>query len=188
MRIMVESQPTLLNIRTINAKTTMHTELPKIELETENANLNMQSTLPKIQIDQSQCFSESGLKSSRELTAENASRAVQEMYASIGRIVDQGNEMTNYHNGANIVAEQAFYNAYDQFDKEFGMVTMPMSRPNITLSRGKVDTNYQPAKVISTPRLSKPEINYEAGKVDVTVKRYNSIKFSTIPSSLDLKG
>lgn len=188
MRIMMTSQPTLLDIRTINARTTMHTELPKLDLETEKANLNMQTELPKIQIDQSQCFSESGLKTCAELSAENASRSVQEMYASIGKTVEQGNALTDFHNGANMVAEQSFFNAYDQFEREFGMVTMPMSRPNITLNRGKVNTDYQPGRINATPRLSKPEINYEPGKVDISVKQYNSIKFRTEPSTLDVRG
>lgn len=181
MGFSITSKPALLGMETKNAKLTWKSELPVVELESKDVNLNMEVTLPKIRIDQSQCFSESGLKSIRELNAENAQRSVSDMYESIGRIVEQGNELTNFYSGGNVIADQGYNNAYTQFDKDYNMVTMPRSRPNITLERGKVSINPTKPEIIATPRLSKIDAEYQPGKVDIYLRQKPSINIEYEP-------
>lgn len=188
MRLVMQSQPAILGYRTNNAQTKMHTAQAKLELEIQDSKLEMTSELPKIQIDQSQCFSESGLKSSRELTAENAANALQQMQASVGRIADQGNQMANIGTGANVIAEQAYFNAYDQFATDYNMVTMPKSRPKITVIEGRINFSANRAKVVGTPRLSKPEIDYTPGKVEYSMQQYQKLTIQMAESKFSVLG
>lgn len=188
MRIVMNSTPAQIGIRTTPAKAERHTEHPKLDLETEHPRLEMQSTLPKIQIDQSQCFSEAGLKSPMELTEENASNAVQAMYESIGRIVDQGNQLTDIHLGVSAIGEQAMYNAYDQFEHEFNLDTIPKSRPKIDLIKGTLNIEYIKGQVRATPRLGKIELNYTHGDVEIYMLQKNQLNIQVEGSNFDQKG
>ncbi len=187
MRIVMQSQMAQLGIQTKNAQAKLHNEQAVVEIETTPAQLNMKTELPKIEIDQSQCFSESGLKGILELSNENSKNAVQLMYSSIGRIVEQGNQLTNFYEGGNAIADQAYYNAYDQFDKEFNMVTMPQSRPKIAVREGSVNTNYSRGTLKLSPRLTKPELDYTPGKVDIYLKQKNELRISVEGQKFDLK-
>lgn len=187
IQLRVQSQPALIGLQTTNAQMNLRNPQPSIEIETTPAQLNARNTLPKVEIDQSQCFSESGLKGILELTTENASYSLQAMYASTSRIASQGDELTQISSGANVIAEQAYYNAFDQFDRDWNMVTMPQSRPKITLKEGGVTFNPTPGKVTITPKLTQPEMDYKAGKVDVYLRQRNSIDIHFEGINLDLK-
>lgn len=188
MRMVVNAQPALIGLQTHNAQMNLKSPLPKIEIETTPGSLNAHITLPKIEIDQSQCFSESGLKGPLELIAENATNSVSAMYESVGRIAEQGDQLTIINKNANPIAEQAFYNAFDQFERDFNMVTMPKSRPKITLIEGKVTFDPTPTKVNISAKLTKPEMNYQPGKVEVYLRQKNSIDIRFEGLNLDLKG
>lgn len=186
MRIVMQSKMALLGMQTTNAQANLHNAQPVVEMETTPGELNMKVDLPKVEIDQRQCFSESGLKGVLELSSDNVKEAVQLMYASVGRIAEQGNQLTNFHEG-NAIAEQAYYNAYDQFDNEFNMVTMPMSRPQITVKEGKVNLSPTQARLKFTPKLTKPELDYKPGKVDIYLRQKNELRISVEGQNIDLK-
>lgn len=187
MRIVMQSQMALIGLKTNNAQMKQHYVQPVIEMETTTGELNMKVDLPKIEIDQQQCFSESGLKGILELSSDNVKAAVQQMYASVGRIADQGNQLSNFHEG-NAIADQAYYNAYDQFDNEFNMVTMPMSRPKITVIEGRVNMDPTRTQIKFNPKLSKPELEYTPGRVDIYLRQKNELLIRVEGQNVDLKG
>ncbi len=188
MLLVIESQSAQIGIKTQNAVVNRQTSLAKNSLKTEAPKLEIESTLPQIQIDQSQCFSESGLKNVFELTSENAAMSVQLMYQSIGRVAEQGNELTNIQNGGNTIAEQANYNAYGQFEKEFGMVTMPRSRPKISVREGTTTVNVTKGTVNNNLLEGKINSEYNPGKVNIYLIQERNLKMRFEPSQLDLKG
>lgn len=188
MRLVVESQPARIGMQTRNASVQRQTTLPKVELQTEQARVEVESTLPKIQIDQRQCFSESGLKGILELTAENAANSVSEMYASIGRIAEQGNALTEIQNGGNVIADQAYYNAYDQFLKDYNLVTMPKSRPKITLQEGAINLKVKGGTVSKNYVKGEIQTEYNPGKVEIYMLQERMFNLRFEKSQLDMKG
>lgn len=187
MRLVIESQPYKIGIQTRNAKLDMKTTKPVLELKTEQAKVQIETTKPQIQIDQKQCFSESGLKGIFELNAENAASSVSEMYASVGRIAEQGNEMTRIESGGNAIADQAYYNAYEQFNKDFNMGTMPKSRPKISLIRGTVSLSVKGGTVSGNFKKGEVESNYSAGKVEIYALQQKEFKMRFEPTKIDQK-
>lgn len=188
MRITMQSTPALIGMSTNNAKLDMHTEHPKVEIETTQPRIEMRNEQPKVLIDQSQCFSESGLKSVFELTAENAQMASQLMYESVGRIAEQGNELANIQNKNNAIADQAEYNAYDQFKREFNLGTMPKSRPKITVVEGSTNAQYVKGTVDVKAVRGQIDMQYTPGKVDIYMKQMNQLNIQVEGSNIDLKG
>lgn len=179
LRIQIQSTPALLGMDSKPAALDIRQKKADQELSAPLPRVQMESRLPKVQIDQSQCFSESGLKGSSELTTDNANYAIQKMYESIGRIADQGTQLSNIHEPDDKIVSQAYYNAYDQFDRDYNMVTMPRSRPKISVIEGKVDLSVVGGNVEHQVRINKPEIGYQAGKLDIYLRQKNNIIIST---------
>lgn len=188
MNMVVDAQRAWIGIKTTNAQLNYKITQPIVEMKTEYGSPNAEQTKLQIKIDQSQCFSESGLKGILELSKENCSNAINLMYESVGRIVDQGNALANFHMGGNTIADQGYYNAYEQFDRDFNMVTMPKSRPKIDFVGGGVTFNPTRTVVQMTPKLIKPEFNYHAGNVEVYMKQHSQIQVRFEGLNLDLKG
>lgn len=155
-----------------------------LSMSVSQAKISVEATLPKITIDQSQCFSEAGLKGNADLAAEMASLSKSAMLGSIGRIVDQGNEMANLPNASNAISDQAYYNAYEQFDKEFNIDTIPKSRPKIGVIEGRLDIKVTEGQVTNTTVSQNTSIQYVKGAVEVYLKQRGSIEVNFV----DVKG
>ncbi len=185
MGLVIDSQSAKIGVNIYNASLNRQSREAKIGIKTEQAQIQIDSTMPKVNIDQSQCFSESGLKSMAELTADYASKGIGKMYQGVARIVAQGNQLAQI--GSNPIPEQAKYNAYGQFEHSFGIVTMPRSRPDVILIKGQLDIgvtgdvnlNYQPGAM---------DAQYNAGKVEVYLAQKNYMKTRYEKTALDLKG
>ncbi len=176
-----------LQIRTTWAKLGMESQkaqieieqpkYPQLDIQTQPLSLEMRSTPPRILIDQSRCFAESGIKGNGELISDNASYGFQKGLEAIGRIVDQGNQMADFHRG-DPIPDQAIDNAYDQFLREWNMVTMPRSRPDIQVIEGNVDIQVNEARVINNSVPQPVRLTYRPGSLNIYLAQRNSIEFS----------
>lgn len=187
MRLEMRSQNAYIGIR--NTKPIQSIEQPKAEqsIVTNHVKVNIESTLPKVEIDQTQAFSESGLKGVLELGLENAKRAMNIMVQKIDRIVQEGNEFANIQNGVDVVAENADENAFSQFDGELNIVTMPSSGPDINVIEGKNDLNITGGTVDIEVKVNKPIIDYRQGKVNIYMEQYNSLEIKAVGDKFDKK-
>lgn len=187
MALEIRTNPMQLSYNTTKARQTMEQPKAKVEGSLSLPKSQVEVTLPKVTIDQTQAFNESGLKNIEAFSAEYTALAKQKMQESIGRIASQGTEMSNIHQGGNPIAEQASFNAYDQFDNEFGMVTMPRSRPQIDVVEGNVDLRITEGELTGKIVAQKPRVEYEPGNVDIRIERYNNISIRYTGEKLDLQ-
>lgn len=157
-----------------------------LELQIEKPLLEMQTTLPKIQIDQSQPFAEAGLKNIKAFMSDSMNYSLQVVSRGIARIIDQGNSFAEIHTGVDPIPDQAIYNAYDMFDKEFNYGAIPQSRPSITLQRGEVNTSLKRGTVLNNSAPQKVEMNYSPGQISYYMKQYESISFRNQPSNIKI--
>ncbi len=155
-----------------------------LDMSVTQAKINIESTLPQITIDQSQCFSEAGLKGIADLAAEMVSLSKGAMLSSIGRIVDQGNQMANLPNATDAIADQGYYNAFEQFDKEFNMGTIPTSRPKIDVIEGTIDIKVTEGRVTNNTVSQPVRLRYTKGAVEIYLKQRSSIETQFV----DVKG
>jgi len=187
MRLEMNSQRAQIGMKTTPPVQDIQQPHAELDLKTTHAKAQVEGTLPKVQIDQSQAFSESGLKGIVDFTSEIIQRAKSDMQNAMARAADQGNQLADIHNSTNVIAENADDNAWGQFENEFGMVTMPSSRPEITVIEGELDIQVQEGKVENNTRAQKPIVDYRRGKLDIYLKQRNSLEIRAVEDQFDLK-
>ncbi len=172
----ISTTPGKLSIQQPKADVSMHTEHPKVEIDNK---------FPKVKIDQYECFAERGMKNYLDLTKETVQLAKQSAMQGIERRVRQGNELAAIENGRNPIARQAEENAFELFNKEFGLDFIPKSRPRIELIEGKPKITVHEGKVNIDVKVNKPIINYTRGKVDIYLRQKNSIDIQYVGEKID---
>ncbi|MCK8059837.1 MULTISPECIES: DUF6470 family protein [unclassified Fusibacter] len=177
-QVNISTTPAILSINRTRGQQTITQEQFTLDIQTEHPKVFIESTLPKVEIDQSRAFSEAGLKDVFELTRELAAYALNEMVASIGRIAEQGTQLTNVHSNPNAIADQAYYNAFEQFDSDWNIDFIPKSRPTITLIEGQNDIRVQEGHIINNTQKSKVEHQYTPSQVKIAMQSYNTIAFN----------
>ncbi len=183
MPIQISTQPSIIGWDVQKAKLDQSGNGARaLVLESTAPLLEIETQQPKILIDQSQSFSEAGLKGLKSFMNDAASYGQQIVSQGIARIVDQGNAFIEIQSSYDPIPDQALNNAYDIFDKEFNYGAIPQSRPSITLDRGQVNFNFRPGDVNNQSTERKVEMNYTPWQVDYYVKQYNSINFRYEPS------
>lgn len=187
MALQINTTPISLSYQTTKPRQSMEQPKATVEGSLSLPKSQVEVTLPKVTIDQTQAFNESGLKTPSALADDIVSYAKQKMQESIGRIASQGTELSNVHQGGNPIADQALFNAFDQFYSEFGMVTMPRSRPQIDVIEGSVSLNVTEGELTGKIVAQKPNVEYEPGRVNFNVDRYNSISIRYVGEQLDLR-
>lgn len=185
MRLEIRTTNALIGINTKNAY--QNIEQPKADMDIKSTlpKVEIESTLPKVTIDQTRPFSESNLKNPFELTKEFIQIAKSAMESAKARVVRQGNDLADIHNGGNPIADQAEENAFTQFERETGMVTMPRSRPKIDVIEGKLNIKVKEGRVSNNTRPRKPIIDYNPGKVEIYLRQKNSINIEVKRDKFD---
>jgi hypothetical protein len=183
MPILISTQPSILSWDVQKAKLDQNGNgVQTLDLQSVAPVLEIETQQPKILIDQSQSFSEAGLKGLKSFMNEASSYGLQIVSQGIARIVDQGNAYIEIQSGYNPFPDQAINNAYDMFDKEFNYGAIPQSRPTITLNRGQVAFNFRQGEIKNQSRDRKVEMNYTPWQINYYVKQYNDINFRYEPS------
>lgn len=158
-----------------------------LELEIEDPKIEMESKDPVLQIDQSECFNEAGLKNNKAFLEDMVTRSKQAVSEGIANRVEDGNAMMAIENGQDAIAERASYNAWERFQKEFSVQSMPRSRPQISVQDGDVTYNFKrgDVKVLNGP-FKADTGTYSAGKVERYMKQYNSIEITPVGDEVDI--
>lgn len=177
-RVGIDRTPSTLEIKTENAKLELDNKEPKINIRTE---------LPRVEIDQYECFASSGLKGPIDLTREFAQRGYQNVLDYIAKTAQDGNMMAAIESGVRAIPEIAARDAYPQH--EFGMVSMPSAKPQITVKgsleiepertsegvNNGVDGVYTPGSV---------EIRYTPDKIRFYMEQYASVNIKYVPENM----
>lgn len=137
-----------------------------VNIRTEKPKLEMEHKLGKIQIDQTECRAEVGLKGMTDFRVDNTSYGQSVLAKGIARIVDNGNQFIEIQNGADMIAEQADYNAFGMFEQEFGYAAIPVSKPKITVDPATKNYQFRPGRVHIEDAGKKVQIIYTPGKFE----------------------
>lgn len=183
----ISTTPALIGINTSAAKTEIQQPKPDVSMHTEHPKLEIKNELPKVLIDQYECFAEAGLKNFIDLTRETAQLSKKAAMQGIERRVNQGNQMRDIHKKINPIAQQAVYNAFEQFKKEFSLGTVPKSRPKIELKEGKPQIKVREGRVDFDVKVNRPIINYSSGNVEIYLRQKNSIDIEYVGKEIDKK-
>ncbi len=165
----IQRTPSRMNLKTENARLRLHQEHTRINISTEK---------PRVLIDQSQCFAEAGLKSSRELSREAAQRGYQQVMKFIGQTASDGYALAEIEKGGNPITSIAVRRAYPQ--RQFGLDFIPKSRPKIEVT-GSVNTKWDRSGegvhngVEGSYSPGYVRLDFEPTKFKIYVKQYPSV-------------
>lgn len=186
-----------LNIQQTYAKIGIDRTPGKLEIESQNAELqlhqkhakiNMTSELPMVIIDQYQCFAEEGLKNTYDLTKEASERAYQQVMEYIGKKAEDGDSLADISKGSSLIQ---VISSGSVTQHEFGMVTMPMSRPSIDVAGGTLDIDPEPNGagihngVEGNYIPGKVSYNYTPSQVNIFIRQYGAVNFSYTGNSVN---
>jgi len=189
MRLQMRSQQALIGIQTEKPTINQQKTLPKLNLQIEKPEIQMETTQPKVYIDQTEAFADAGLKTPRRLSRDFVAESKQAMMQSIARIAQQGDQLAAIQNVSDdtVIANQAYENAYGQFEYDWGYTHIPKSGPEFTPVKGEVNISLKRGNV--SGKLEKGNINYEfrRGKVDIYLRQKNSLEINVVEDGFDMK-
>lgn len=184
MSLQIQQTRGQIGIQTSPGQVQIESPKQTLEMSVSQAHVKVEATLPKITIDQSQCFSESGLKGIVDFMSEAVSFAKSQMLQSMGRIAEQGNQLTDIHLSTTAIQDQGVYNAYDQFIYDYNMETMPKSRPTINVREGTLDISVQEGEIRNNTKVQRANISYRPGSVQISMLQYPSINIQAIDTKV----
>lgn len=190
MGLSISTTPARLSINTIPGGLEYHTMDAKLELKQKQPKVNIKTEQPMVLIDQSQCFAESGLKNNTDFMKGQAQQGYQKLMKFIAKKAKDGDAMAKIGNKANIMINIAKNGAFTKH--EFGLGSMPQSRPRINVTGGTVDIKAEFLNNVGerngvTGKYTAGDINfdYTATVVDVKVASYGSIDIRYTGNSVD---
>lgn len=175
-----------IGIKTTDAVLSIRQPKGELEMTTKKTDLNLKINLPKVKIDQSQCFSEAGLKDVFELTAEAAQRGMQNAQETIGKIAADGDRMANFQTKEDVIAALDWEKAFPgPVDYNIGFI--PRSRPKIEVEGG-VAFNPQLGGVEFKAKIYAPEITVATKpSVEIFLMRKPEFHFEFIGNNVDIQ-
>ena len=179
-QIQLKTAPALIGIETRNAK--LHIEQPQASLDLQQppAEMTINRKPSKLTIDQTEAWAAVDLKSIRRRNEEFADEGKQEVLNGIARRAQQGQELMQIENQGNPIANLAKMNS-ERPAKRFNIGFIPPHfsvKVNYEPSEVKID--WKTNKVINQSKTNKPILEYEAGKVDITLRQRNSLEVDFI--------
>jgi len=180
MGLSISTTPARINIESIPASLEWKTRNATLEVRQKPPLINIRTEQPVVLIDQYQCFAESGLKNSYDFMKEQAQKGYQSIIAYTGKEARDGDAMAKIGNRANIMISIAKRDSVTKH--EFGMGSMPKSRPKIEVAGGTLELEAAQRNGIGeingvTGNYTAGDLNfnYTAGKVDIRMASYGSI-------------
>ena len=183
----------MLRITKTDAQIGIETRKAQVEMNSRTAKLNIQqnpgkveqtSELPKVQIDQYQCFAEAGRKNNMDLMLEIKQLAEQRAAEYTAKVVSDGNSLAAIENKSNPIPGFAERDAYPEH--EFGMVTMPQSRPKIEVT-GDLKFNVEKSSVDIEFEPNKLDVQVTPHEVNIYLKQKPSLQIEYLGEKVDTK-
>ncbi len=189
MDISIRTTPARMSIERIPGSLEMQTTLARLELTQKHAKVNIETEQARVLINQYPCFAEEGLKNSLDLLKEQTQYAYRHVMEYIARTAQDGDAMKKIGHKANIMIDIVTRNSVTTH--EYGLGTMPISRPEISSTEGTVkidpepngqgihngvEGNYIPGKV---------SYNFTPTRFDMRMLSYGSVDIRYTGNNLD---
>lgn len=168
-----------IGIKSTSGYYTMNSSKGNQTITTTKPKMTISGEPKKAIIDSYECWAERGLKNNIDLLREGAQLGKQAALSSIARKVADGNRMANITKHAPRAIPDIVANNSKRPMHEFNFGLTPTSRPNITITGGQsIDWQLGTTNINYTP--SKPEITYTRGKVETYLQQKNDINIEWI--------
>jgi hypothetical protein len=190
MGLSISTTPARIDIESIPASLEWKTRNATLEVRQKNPLINIRTEQAVVMIDQYQCFAEAGLKNNLDLAREQAQKGYQNLINYIGTEARNGDAMAKIGYHANIMINIAKNESVTRH--EFGIGTIPKSRPKIEVVGGTVTLDAAPRDGVGeingiTATYSEGDINYNytPWKVNIRMLSYGSVNIKYTGNNVD---
>lgn len=155
---------------------------PKADMHLEQppATLRMETEPGRLTIDQSKAWEAMDIEHIFQRVKEHAEEGKQAAMEGTARRAAEGDELMKIEKGGNPIAAQAKRKSeLFNYQYNYALVPPPLS-VKIHYVPGTLKIEAEPQKVINRTVPRKPIINYERGRVDISMKQYPAIEFSVV--------
>lgn len=190
MGLVINTSPASLEYESRLAKLEYRTQNARLELSQKPPIVNIETERPAVLIDQYQCFAEEGLKNNYDLTKDNSEYARATVMEYISKKAQDGDAMAKIGHRANIMLNNIMRDSITVH--EFGLGTIPVSRPEIRVQGGtlKLEAEFcnnigELNGVTGTYIPGRIDFDYIPWSLDISVKSYGSIDIKYIGNNVD---
>jgi len=179
----VATEPIKIEINSQKGSLSLHTTLPKIDVQAEAARLEIRQPKGDLKIDSTAFRSSYGIKNFQTFCRDNGQMGKNSALTAVSRIVEDGNRMAQIASGEDAIVEIAADSCFTSAGElswvplEKPEVSYTPNRPQIKFIKGNFKFNVEPGNL---------ETTYQPGKVNVSVAQYPSIKKWTSENKVDL--
>lgn len=175
-QIRLESTPSKIEISTQKSMLEIDQNPAELSIEQPAAEMEIDRQPSMLTIDQSKAREDMDLKHISRRIEEAAQRGYEDWLSGIARVSQDGDELMMIENGGNPLAEQAKRNGESPVF-EFNIGWIPSAGGvQINYDPGKLNIKWKVNKPIIEIRTNKPTIQYTAGKAEINMKQYGSLK------------
>ncbi len=173
-QIRIDQTSALLNIQTRRAElNVIRSRRMQLNLRQQAAEMQIQRRMARVQIDQTQCFAEAGLKTALALGDAAAQQSLSRGMEAISSIVSEGLEFLRIERGGNPIKSIAAGRGVRM--RTPTVVSMPQSRPQITVDPGSLDITWTPHTVSAEWEMVDGEIEYIPYEIQFSMESTPSI-------------
>lgn len=190
MGLVINKVNAIIDIQRIPSKMEIQTTKAKLLLHQQHARISMHTEMPKLEIDQSEAFSSAGLKSNGELIKEAASRGYESVSEYTSKVARDGDILAQIEKGGMPLIDIVERDAYPEH--EFGFDSIPKVGPRFKLTRGYVEIETNKYFGIGNNNGVEGEyvpgdikFNYTPSIINIYLKQYPSINFKYTGTNID---
>lgn len=177
--VQIRTTPSILHIDADPGQYSIRQPKAELQMQTQPSELTVRQHKPELTIDQSKAFEAYfGKSNSIDLNRTIYSGLQQQFLQNLENRVQQGDRMAAIHISGNTVAEIV---GTDWKPIPFPEVRGPASYDNVDIhfETPAPEIQFRSAKSDLNVVVHKPEIEYQRGKLDIYVKQYASVQYTT---------
>ncbi len=139
--------------------------------------MQIDTQISRVKIDQTQCFAESGLRTSLEIARVFYQNSVRMGIEAISTIVAEGRQMLDARRGSTAIQNISFARSASP-QKQLVTTSMPQSRPKIDWDPGYVNINWEMGGVDIRWNVGRMEAEYEPASMNIFLRQKPSIEIT----------
>ncbi|SFB25302.1 MULTISPECIES: DUF6470 family protein [unclassified Bacillus (in: firmicutes)] len=175
-QIRLESTPAKIEMSTQKSMLEIDQKSAELSIEQPAAEMEIDRKPSMLSIDQTKAREDMDLKHISKRIEEAAQLGYEDWLNGIGRVSQDGDELMMIENGGNPIAEQAKRNG-ESPTYEFNIGWIPSAGGvQINYDPGKLNIKWKVNKPIIEVKTNVPTVQYTAGKVNINMKQYASLR------------
>ena len=185
IRLHYEAQQAKLDIQTRPRIFELKTTAPQIQLNTKAAQVEITSRpYGTMEIDQSPCRASYGIKNHTEFMHDVAELGRQTALEAVGRIAQEGDRMAAIESHEDAIINIATESTYSEMPS---ITWAPIANPIIRYTPNPPQFNPVPGSVELSLDRGTVDINYQPAKVEGRMIKYQNIRYWTTGANIDLQ-